>query len=147
MADRGNYPSQSGASIGRVYIELKLKLNGASAPTVLAGGSALATSGAVAHVGGSNVVTVTMRDAWLEMISHACDVRDDTPNGAYATIGTIANEAGQSNGGVVGITGTPGKPMTFKIATFTAGGGAANDSSLIVVVSLAMRNSNEPYGN
>lgn len=147
MGDRGFYPAQSGGSVGRVYGELKLKLNGAAVPTVLAGGSWLATSGATAHVGGSNVCTITMRDAWLEMISHACDVRDDAPNGAYATLGTIANEQGQAGGGVIGITGTPGKPMTFKIATFTAGGAAANDSSLIVVITFALRNSNEIYGN
>jgi hypothetical protein len=147
MADRTRYPSVSGGSVGREYVELKIKLGGAGTPTVLAGASYLDKSTPTAHTGGTNVVTVTMRDAWLELVAHACDVRDDVPNGAYATIGTIANEAGQASGGVVGITGTPGKPLTFKIATWTAGGGASNDSTLIVVITLALRNSNVSYGN
>jgi hypothetical protein len=147
MADRTRYPSNSGGSIGREYIELKLKLNGAGIPIVLAGGGFLTSSTPTAHTGGTNVYTINMRDAWLELIAHAVDVRDDVPNGAYATIGTIQNEAGQASGGVVGITGTPGKPLTFKVATWTAGGAVSNDSTLICVITLAFRNSNEQYGN
>ena len=147
MADRTRYPSTSGGSIGREYVELKIKLNGASAPTVLAGASYLAKTNPVTHTGGTNVCTVTMRDAWLELVAHAVDERDDAQSGTYATIGNVTNEAGQASGTRTGVTGTPGLPLTFQIATFIAAGTASNDSSLIVVVTLALRNSNEPYGN
>jgi len=147
MADRALYPSQSGGSVGRVYAEIKLKLNGTGAPIVLAGASFLDKAVPTAHVSGTNVCTITMRDAWPELVAHAVDVRDDTPNGAYATLGSVANELGQATGGVVGVTGTAGKPMTFKVATWTAGGAVSNDSTLIAVITLALRNSSESYGN
>lgn len=147
MADRARYPGQSGGSVGREYVEIKLKLNGASAPTVLSGSGYLSQTAPPAHAGGGNIITFTMRDAWLEVIAHAVDVRDDAGNGAYATIGTFANEQGQAGGTKTGVTGTAGTPLTFKVQTFTSGGAAANDSTLIIAVMLALRNSSEAYGN
>jgi hypothetical protein len=133
MANRTGYPSQNLGSVGRYYCEIKLKLNGASAPTILAGGGVLSTTSPPAHVGGSNVVAVTLRDAWVAVDAHAVDERDDVGAGTYATLGTFANEG----------TATP---LTFKVNTFLASGSVSNDSSLVVVITLALRNSNEAYG-
>lgn len=138
MGNRTNYPSQSGGQIGQVEAKFKLKLNGASAPTVLAGNSYLSPTSPPTHAGGTNIVSVTMRDPWLEVVGHAVDVRDDTPNGAYATLGTFANESS---------TTVPPSPITFKLNTWTAGGAAANDSSLVVTVTITLRNSTVTYGN
>jgi hypothetical protein len=138
MGNRSMYPSTSGGSVGRVYAEIKLRLNGAGAPTVLSGNSLLSQTAPPTHTGGTNVIGLTMRDAWPEIITHAVDVRDDTPNGAYATLGNITNEAS---------TAIPALPITFNVATWTAGGAAANNSSLIIVITLAIRNSNVTYGN
>ena len=136
MGNRAQYPSTSGGSIGRMYVELKLKLNGAGTPTVLAGNSFLSLTAPPVHVGGSNVVTITMRDTWPEVIYAGSDPRDDAPNGAYATIGTITNEAS-----------TTQLPITFKLNTWTAGGAVSNDSTLTVGIVLVIRASNATYGN
>lgn len=142
MGDRTNYPANSGGSVGRVYCEIKLQGNGAGVPKVLSGASYLDPSTPVAHVGGSNIITVKMRNQWPEIVAHACDVRDDAGNGAYATIGTFANE-GSTSTGASGAAAT----VTFKVQTFTAGGANSNDSSLVIVIQLAIRNSSEAYGN
>jgi len=138
MGNRDAFPGQSGGSIGRWYVEFKIKLNGASAPTILSGSSFLATSGALAHVGGTNVISVTLRDPWPEIIFANADLRDDAPNGAYVTIGSITGENSQT---------VPPAPIAFKLNTWTAGGAVSNDSSATVSVSLAIRNSNTTYGN
>lgn len=136
MSNRSKYPAQSGGSIGREYFEIKIKGGGAGAPTVLAGASWLDISTPAAHVGGTNVITVKLRDPWLEVIAHSVDVRDDAGNGAYASIGTFANESSASS-----------TPVTFKIQTFTSGGAASNDSTLVIVAQLALRNSIVTAGN
>lgn len=138
MGDRTNYPAQSGGSINRVYVEIKLKLNGAALPTVLAGSSYLATSGAVTHVGGTNTIGIKLRDAWPEVIAHAASVRDDANAGPYAECGNFANE---------GSTAAPALPITFNVNTFSAAGAALNNSTLTLTVQLALRNSSVTYGN
>jgi hypothetical protein len=136
MGNRTKYPSQSGGSVGREYLEIKLQLNGASAPTVLRGAGFLAITNPATHTGGTNAVVVTLRDGYPEAVVHSVDVRDDAGSGAYATIG---NFTGEGSGSLT--------PVGFTIRTFNAGGSAANDSSLVVVVALALRNSSVTAGN
>jgi hypothetical protein len=134
MANRAKYPAQS-FGIGREYAEVQLQLNGAAAPTVLEGKEFIKSA---THAGGTNVIAVTLFDAFPKVVAHAVDVRDDAGNGAYATIGNFANEASQAS---------PALPITFSVRTFTAGGAASNDSALVIVITLAMRNSNVTAGN
>jgi hypothetical protein len=137
MADRTFYPAVSGG-VGRVYIEIKLKLNGAGAVTILSGANWLKAAGAITHVGGSNDWEITMRDAWPEIVAHSVEVRDDAANGPYATLGEFANEGSQA---------VPPLPVFFELHTFNAGGSALNDSTLTVSITMAIRNSGEIYGN
>jgi hypothetical protein len=134
MANRNKYPAQS-YGIGREYIEFQLKLGGASAPTIVEGAEIVGT---MTHSGGTNVIVVNLKDAFPKVVAHACDVRDDAGNGAYATIGSFTNESS---------TTVPPTPIQFKIQTFNSGGSALNDSTLVVVVTLAVRNSNVTAGN
>lgn len=138
MADRARYPSTNLASIGRDYIELKIKLNGASAPTILQGSSALDPTKPPTHTGGTNVSGFTLRNAYPEVIYAAAEPRDDSANGAYCTVGTIANEAS-------GTVPPPG--ITFNVNTWNAGGTALNNPSLTVGIVLILRNSSTTYGN
>lgn len=80
----------------------------------------------IAHVGGTNVLTVTMVDAVQEVDFLSAEIRDNTPDGRYATVGTVSNEG----------TSTP---VSFKIATYTAGGSAANDSADVIMVKMVIR--------
>ena len=137
MGNRARYPATSGGSIARDYVELKIQGNGAGAPTVLAGKSWLAVATPVTHTGGTNVLGVTLRDPWPEVVLHSCDVRDDAGNGAYCTVGNFANEA----------AAVPNTPITFNLRSFNAGGTALNDASLVFVVGLAIRTSSVTYGN
>lgn len=134
MANRAKYPAQS-FGIGRDYMEFQLLLGGASAPTVVEGKEVVATA---THSGGTNVINVTLKDSFPKVVAHAVDVRDDAGNGAYATIGTITGE---------GSATVPTAPIAFKIQTFNSGGTALNDSTLVVVVTLALRNSSVPPGS
>lgn len=142
MGNRAQYPSTSGASVGRTYCEFKIQANGAGVPIVLRGASFLATVNPVTHTPGSNVLVVTMRDQWPEIVAHSVDVRDDAGNGQYATIGSFINEGSVATG-----ASGAAPPVGFKIQTFTASGTAQNDSTLVIVISLAIRNSSESYGN
>lgn len=138
MGNRANYPSVSGGSIGHEYREILIKLNGAAAPTILEGSSNLDPTKPPTHTGGTNVATLFMRDAYPKAIYIAAEPRDDTPNGAYCTVGTIANE---------GSTTVPATGLSFKVNTWTAGGAASNDSSLTIGIVLCLRNTNTTYGN
>ena len=139
MGMRAGYPGQTVGSIGRVYVELKFKLNGASAPTILSGSGLLSTTSPPAHVGGTNIYTITMRDPWLEVIYGASEPRDDANNGQYCSTGNFTNENSQAS---------PPLPLSFKFAVFNAGGSVQNDSTLTVGTVLCLRNSGgTQYGN
>ena len=138
MGNRAMYPGQSGGSVGRVYAEIKLKLNGASAPTVLAGNSWLSPTSPPTHTAATNVIGVTLRDAWPEVVAHSASVRDDANTGSYAECGSFANE---------GSTAVPALPITFNVNTFNSGGSALNNSTLVITIQLALRNSSTTYGN
>jgi hypothetical protein len=127
------YPANSFGT-GRVYAEAKIQLGGAGAPTILSGKNWIAKA---THSGGTNVVAVTLTDPYPEVVAHSVDERDDAGAGTYATIGNIANE---------GSIAIPPLPITFNIRTFNSGGTASNDSSLVVVIMLAFRNSVETFG-
>lgn len=130
MANRSKFPAQS-YGIGREYMAVQLTLAGSGQPSVTQGQSVVASA---KHTGGSNVVTVTLQDAFHAVVHGGVDVRDDSNNGAYATIGTFSNEKTTT-------------PVSFKVQTFSAGGSAANDSSLVVSFFLCLRNSNVAAGN
>jgi hypothetical protein len=134
MANRAKYTAQS-FGIGREYMEFQIALGGSGQPTVKEGLEVVASA---THTGGTNVVAVTLKDSFPKVVAHAVDVRDDAGTGGYATIGTITGE---------GSATVPTAPISFKIQTFTAGGAASNDSSLVIVVTLALRNSGVTAGN
>jgi hypothetical protein len=134
MSNRAKYPSQS-YGIGRVYMECQIKLNGAAVPTVLEGFEAIAS---VAHVGGTNVVTVTLKDSFPKLVAGAVDCRDDAGNGQYVTHGSVTGE---------GSSTVPTAPLAFKVQTFNASGSVQNDSTLVVTFALAIRDSNVTAGN
>jgi hypothetical protein len=142
MGNRTMYPGQSGGSVGRVYVEIKIQANGASLPKVLSGAGFLDPSTPLTHTGGTNIIGVKMRDQWPEIVAHAVDIRDDTPNGAYASLGTFANE-----GSTAASASGAAPPVTFNINTWSAAGAAANNFTGVIAVQLAIRNSSEAYGN
>jgi hypothetical protein len=131
------YPAQSGGSIGRVYAEIKLKLNGASAPTVLAGSSWLDPTKPPTHPG-TNLTNVFLRDAWPEVIFIGAELRDDANTGNYASCGSILNE---------GSTAAPATPIAFTIQTFNAGCSPQNNASGTYGIVIILRNSSTTYGN
>lgn len=135
MSNRAKYPAQS-YGIGRVYGEFQMTLAGSATSVTVSEGKEFVSK--VVHVGGTNIWTVTLADPYQKVVAHAVDVRDDTPNGAYATIGTFTNENS---------TSVPPANVSFKIQTWTAGGGASNDSTLVVCVTLAIRDSSVTIGN
>lgn len=142
MGNRTHYPAQSGASIGRDYVEIKIQGGGAGAPKVLAGASFLDPSTPVTHAGGGNAFVFKMRDQWPEVVLHSCDVRDDAGNGSYASVGNFTNEGSTASG-----ASGAAAPVGFTARTFTSGGAALNDSTLVIVIGLAIRNSSTTYGN
>lgn len=127
MADRTFYPAQS-FGISRVYLEFQYTAPGASTSATVSAGSPQGAIASIAHVGGTNICTVTLADKFNAVVAHSVDVRDDTPNGAYASLGTVSNE------------GSSSAAISFKVAYWTAGGSASNDSTLVTCVQLALRN-------
>jgi hypothetical protein len=121
---------------GSVHGAIKITGGGAGVPTVQEEANMLALSASVAHVGGSNTITVTLRDPYPAVVYLSAEVRDDSNNGAYATVGTVTNEAS-----------TTDAPVSFNINTFSAGGSALNDTTLVIMVWLGFRNSNNTLGN
>lgn len=130
MANRTFYPSQSYGT-GRVYAEFRFTAPGASTSVATTGSSSTLDGcdivSSIAHVAGTNVLTVTLKDAFPKVIDVQANIRDDAGNGAYATTGTITNE------------GT-GSPITFKIQTFNAAGTALNDPTLVIACTLSLKN-------
>lgn len=126
MANRTFYPSQSYGS-GRVYCEFQFTAPGAGtsvAASAIDGSDAVAS---IAHVGGTNTLTVTLKDPFNKLIAASAEMVGTT--GRYAQIGGITNEGTNSG-------------LSFTITTFVAAGTAANDPTDVIHVFLALRNGN-----
>lgn len=125
--NRNFYPAFS-LGTSRVYGEFLFTAPGASTSGNLALVDGCKIVAGIAHVGGSNVVTITFTDPVYKFIDLTAEPRDDAGTGGYCTVGTVTNE-GTSN------------PPTFKIQYFTAAGAANNDPALVTQVLFAMKNS------
>ena len=126
MANRATQPSQNYGA-GRVYCEFKFTAPGAGTTLDLTtvNGADIVASGA--HVAGTNVITLTLKDAYPAVISASADIRDDAGTGPYASVGNITNEG----------TSTP---VTLKVAYFSAAGTALNNSVAVTSVVIAFKN-------
>lgn len=127
MADRTFYPAQS-FGIARVYLEFKYTAPGSGTSATVSSDSPQNAVASITHTPGGNKCVIALVDKFNAVVSHAVDVRDDAANGAYCTIGSFTGEASA--------TATIG----FTVAYFTSGGSASNDSTLVTVVTLALRN-------
>lgn len=132
MSNRTMYPAQSYGS-SRVYAEFVFTAPGAATSVVVTGASSVLTGAdivaSIAHVAGTNVLTVTLKDTFNKIVDAQANVRDDAGAGTWCSIGTITNEG----------TATP---STFKIQYFDNLGAAANNSVLVTSVTLVLRNGN-----
>lgn len=128
MANRTFYPSQSYGT-SRVYAEFKFVGPGAGTSVAAANIDGCDLVASIAHVGGTNKFTITLKDPFNKVISHSADIVESTAGGAgnYATAGNFTNEG----------TATP---LVFNVYAFTAAGAARNDPADTFVVSLALRN-------
>lgn len=126
MANRTFYPSQSYGS-GRVYAEFRFTAPGSGTSVATSGVVGCDIVASIAHTAGTNVITVTLKDTFYAVIDVQANLRDDSGNGAYATTGTVSNEA----------TSTP---PSFKIQTFSAAGAALNDSTHVISCILSLKN-------
>lgn len=92
MANRTFYPSQSYGS-SRVYAEFFLLGNGASAPAYASVDGSDIVSPTVAITRSSQgVYVVTLKDNFNKVVFASAEMDDTAADGAYATIGNIANE-------------------------------------------------------
>jgi hypothetical protein len=126
MANRTFYPAVS-YGFGRVYGEFIFTPNGSGTPSLsLVDGSDMVST--LAHTGGTQIITVTLKDAFNKVVYGSADVRGTA--GTWCTIGAISNEA----------TSTP---LQVQIYYWQAGGSALNDptTSAVTQVTLALRNS------
>ncbi len=128
MANRTYYPKRSYGT-ARVDCEFTFTAPGAGTSVTVAtavdGADVVAS---ITHVGGSNLLTVTLKDSFNKVINASANVIQT--NGARATIGGITNEGGTTSG------------LSFGIYTWVAAGTALNDCADRITVSLSLRNGN-----
>lgn len=124
MSNRNHYPSQS-CGAGRVYMEFELLGGGAAATLTLSTDAANVVKSVTRNTTGDFIVT--MKDAFNKCVYKSADVDDTANDGAYATVGALANEG----------TNTP---LTFHIYVRAAAGSAADPAAARrIAVSLALR--------
>lgn len=130
MANRTFYPSQSYGS-SRVYAEFQFIGPGAGTSVASANIDGADIVASIAHVGGTNKFTITLKDAFNKVIAHSADLVESTAGGAgnYASIGNFTNQG----------TNTP---LSFNVYTWNAAGTAKNDPTDTIVVQLALRSGN-----
>lgn len=134
MANRTWYPVRT-YGMATVGAPFQFTAGGTLAPVApggVLGGDVVAS---FAHVGGSNVITVTVKDPFNLLTWAKAEPRDDAAVGAFCTCGSFTNE-GTSN------------QITFNINffSFTAGGTLqpVNDPTSVVGVLLMARNTATP---
>lgn len=131
MANRTFYPSMN-YGFGRVYLDVRFTCNGASAPALTSVFGADAVS-SFAHTGGSNVITVNLKDPFFKVVFAGAEFLVSAAVGAYVSVNAISNE-GTANGLVV------------SVATFNASGTALNDAPSTYQVGLSMALINSSSG-
>lgn len=125
MADRTFYPAVS-YGMCRVYGEFIFTPNGSGVPSLsLVDGSDMVST--LAHTGGTQIITITLKDKFNKVIYASADVRGTT--GIWCTIGAISNEASTS-------------AIQLQVYYWQAGGSAQNDPATTAVtqVTMAFRN-------
>ena len=132
MANKNGYLTTKATGMEQWALFLFFTLPGAATTvdvTTVEGAAVGADLTSITHTGGTNFVTVTLKDPWVRVLSASAEVRDTAGGGGglYATISDITNE-------------NTATPLTFQVNTFTAGGGVSNDSALVVGVCLRLRN-------
>jgi len=132
VADRSFYPSQS-YGIGRVYLEVGFTLGGGSAPALSSvyGADAIAS---FAHTGATNIITVTLKDKFNKVVDANISILGGIASGDWGTVDTISNEASSTTA------------IVFTIKTFAAAGGAQNDETGRMGVTMAFRNTKQQPG-
>lgn len=126
MANRAFYPSSS-SGLGQVFLNFELLGAGASALTLPAGGAAAQVVASVTR-SGPGIFVVTLKDAWNKCLYKSADMDDTLNDGAYATVGTVLNEA----------TATA---LSFQIFTRVAAGTIGDPAAARrIAVSLCLRN-------
>lgn len=124
--NRNLYPYRKYGS-GRVDCEFQFPLPGAATSVAVTSVDGADVVASIAHVAGTNLVTVTLKDAFNKVIHASASIIGTA--GARATIGGITNE-GTANG------------LTFGIYTWVAAGTVSNDATGVVTVQLCLRNGN-----
>lgn len=127
MADRGFYPSKSYGS-GLVTANFRFTMPGSGTSVTVSGTTVFGADivATIAHVAGTQVATVTLKDKFSKVLYGAVTLIGTT--GKRATIGAISNEGSS--------TAAP----SFTIYTWAADGTADNDNASDCMVSLALRN-------
>lgn len=124
--NRTLYPSHNYGS-GRVYADFTFTAPGAGTSVTLSGIDGADIVASIAHTGGTNKLTVTLKDAFNKALAIEANVVGTA--GAWASVGGITNE-GTSSG------------LVFDIYTWVAAGTASNDNAAQIMVALALRNGN-----
>lgn len=126
MANRTFYPAVSNG-LNKVYLEFELLGAGAAALTipVTGGGSTWVASVVRSAVG---VFVVTMKDSFNRCFVKTADIDDTLNDGAYASAGSLANEA-------------TALPLVFTLYTRTSAGVAADPAvGRRIGMQMALRN-------
>jgi hypothetical protein len=114
---------------GRVYLDFFFTLNGTSNPALTSlDGAGIDTILSLTRTG-TGLITVALKDPFVKVIRAGGEIDDTANDGAYATVGALANE-----GTNVGIT--------FGIRTRSAAGTLTDFSSRKCSVGLVLRNGN-----
>jgi hypothetical protein len=130
MAARSWYEDAQETSQGLVYLEFSFLTNGASDPAVTSfrgGGVATVTHGATGRY------VVTLSDGYRYVTSRAPDMEDlgtGSDDGAYATIGPIANEGSGAT-----------TALSFNLYTRSAAGNKTDFSARRCGFTLALKQS------
>ena len=124
--NRTTYPSQN-LGLGRVYVEFSFTTNNTATPLTSTIDGIPTSFVASFNRTGVGVIVVTLTDSFNKCITATADLDDTANDGAYATVGNIANE-GTSSG------------LTFTIRTRAAAGTLADFTGRKCNVLLALRN-------
>lgn len=126
MSNRTFYPAKSYGS-SRVYAEFCFDTNNTSSPLL----SSVDGSDLVASITrtAAGVLSVKLKDTFNKLVYVHASLDDSADDGAYATVGTVANEASQT-------------PPSFTIRTRAADGTKTDYAARRVRVAVAFRNGN-----
>jgi len=95
MANRTWYPSMSYGS-SRVYLDFFFLTNNTSTPLLSTLDGAGIDTVASFNRTGAGIIVVTLKDPFTKVIRAGAELDDTANDGAYATVGNIANEGTNS---------------------------------------------------